>query len=165
MIRFATLSDLPAVAAVERSASALFAGTHMDWAAGGPTLPRWRLRAGVRRGLLLVADEAGPAGFIIAAPAYGTLFIQELSVATPHQRRGLGRALLAALEARAHTLGMAALTLTTDRTLPWNRPFYARAGFVEVDGPDWLVARLVEQARYGNELARRCAMRKEVFFL
>jgi GNAT superfamily N-acetyltransferase len=165
MIRLATLADLPAVAEVERSASTLFAGTHMGWAADGPTLPRRMLRAGVARGLLLVADEDGPVGFIVASPAYGTLFIEELSVAATHQRRGLGRALLAAMQTRARELGVPALTLTTDRTLPWNRPFYASAGFVEVDTLDWLMARLKAQARYGNELARRCAMRKKVFFL
>ena len=75
MIRWGTLADLPAVAAVERSAAALFAGTHMAWAASGPTLPRRLLRRGVARGLLLVADRGGPVGFIVAAPAYGTLFI------------------------------------------------------------------------------------------
>lgn len=163
-VRLGTLADLPAVAAVERSASALFVGTHMAWAAGGLTLPRRLLRAGVARGLLLVADEGGPVGFIIAAPAYGTLFIEELSVAGPQQRRGLGRALLAAMEGRARELGVAALTLTTDRTLPWNGPFYASAGFSETDGPVWLMARLREQARQGNDAARRCAMRKEVVF-
>jgi GNAT superfamily N-acetyltransferase len=165
MIRPATLADLPAVAAVERSASALFAGTHMDWAAGGLTLPRRMLRAGVARGTLLVADEGGPMGVNVSGPAYGTLFFEELSVAVPHQRRGVGRALLVAMERRARELGVAALTLTTDRTLAWNRPFYASAGFSEVDGPEWLMARLREQARAGNDPARRCAMSKEVFFL
>jgi GNAT superfamily N-acetyltransferase len=156
MIRPAVLADLPAVAAAERAAAGLFAGTHMAWAVEGPTLPRWRLRAGVARGLLLVADTGRVAGFIIAAPAYGTLFIEEFSVAPAYQRQGLGRALLAALEARARARGVAALTLTTDRTLPWNAPFYARCGFAEVAGPDWLMARLRRQR--GHEF--RCAMRK-----
>jgi hypothetical protein len=68
----------------------------------------------------------------------------------------LGRALLAALERLARARGVAALTLTTDRTLPWNAPFYARRGFAEVAGPDWLMARLRGQP--GHEF--RCAMRK-----
>ncbi len=165
MIRLGTLADLPAVAAVERSASTLFAGTHMAWAAGGLTLPRRLLRRGVARGLLLVVDHGGPVGFIVAAPAYNTLFIEEFSVASRHQRLGFGRQLLAAMEQRARELGVAALTLTTDRTLPWNAPFYATAGFSEVAGPAWLIARLRAQARQGNDVTRRCAMQKEISYL
>lgn len=161
MIRPAVLADLPAVAAVERSAAQLFAGTHMDWATRAPTLARWRLRRATARGLLLVAEECDTvAGFVAAAPAWGTLYIEEFSVALPRQRRGLGRALLAALEHRAWALGIPALTLTTDRALPWNAPLYARMGFVAVSEPAWLMARLATQP----DSARRCAMRKAIPF-
>lgn len=161
MIRPATTADLPALAAVERSAASLFRGTHMDWAADGPTLPRRLLAAGLRHGLLLVAEDRAPVGFILATPAHGTLYIQELSVAASHQRRGLGTALLAALAKRARATGSTTLMLTTDRDLPWNRPFYARAGFTELPPearPVWLANRMHHQARHGNEPAHRCAM-------
>lgn len=162
MIRPGRFDDLTALAAVERSASELFAGTHMHWAAGGPTLPRRLLTEAVERGLLFVADPGRPAGFIVAAPSYNTLYVQELSVARSHQRRGLGSQLMAALVAHGKAQGRDAITLTTDRDLPWNRPFYARMGFVELVGaacPPWLAARLRTQAEHGNDPARRCAMR------
>jgi GNAT superfamily N-acetyltransferase len=162
MIRQATTTDLPALAAIERSAATLFLGTHMAWAADGPTLPRRLLTSAVRHGLLLLAEDTAPVGFVVAAQAYGTLYIQELSVAASHQRRGLGTALLHALIALARARGSTAVTLTTDRNLPWNRPFYARAGFVELPPescPAWLAAHLRQQAQHGNNPALRCAMR------
>ena len=55
-----------------------------------------------------------------------------------------------------------AVTLTTDRELPWNGPFYRRSGFVEVpaeqQGPQ-LRAQLRHEADAGFDPARRCAMR------
>jgi hypothetical protein len=53
------------------------------------------------------------------------------------------------------------VSLTTDRTLPWNAPFYARLGFVIVEGadvPPELQARLDGQAAAGFDPAQRCAM-------
>ncbi|OJY64802.1 MAG: hypothetical protein BGP12_03415 [Rhodospirillales bacterium 70-18] len=161
-IRPATPDDVAGLAAVERAAAALFRGTHMDWAADGPTLPRRLLADGVRRGLLWVAAGQALVGFLVAAPAHGTLYIQELSVVPSYQRRGLGGALVAAVAGHGRAQGYAAVTLTTDCDLPWNRPFYARQGFEMLEGaacPPWLAGRMRTQARHGADPARRCAMR------
>jgi GNAT superfamily N-acetyltransferase len=91
--------------------------------------------------------------------------LEQLSVHPEHGRRGIGRRLLrAGIDwARAHDYDE--LTLTTYRDVPWNGPFYASEGFVEI-GPadDWLVAHglLPEEpvlARYGTRIvmARRLA--------
>ena len=55
--------------------------------------------------------------------------------------RGIGRALLRAGCDWAAAAGYDELTLATYRDVPWNGPFYASEGFVEV-GPvdDWLAA-------------------------
>jgi GNAT superfamily N-acetyltransferase len=67
--------------------------------------------------------------------------LEQLSVNPDHAGRGIGRALLRAGCAWAASQGYPELTLATYRDIPWNGPFYASEGFVEV-GPvdDFLVA-------------------------
>ena len=84
--------------------------------------------------------------------------LEQLSVHPDHGRRGVGRALLRAGIEWAHDHGYRELTLVTYREVPWNGPFYATEGFVEV-GPadDWLAARGFApeepvMARYGTRI-------------
>jgi GNAT superfamily N-acetyltransferase len=84
--------------------------------------------------------------------------LEQLSVHPDHGRRGLGRALLRASLEWAAARSYPQLTLTTFRDVPWNGPFYASEGFVEV-GPadDWLVAHGLApedpvMARYGTRI-------------
>lgn len=91
------------------------------------------------------------------------LHILELSVARAAQGRGLGAALLNAAILGAPALGRAQLSLTTDRWLAWNAPFYARHGFVERSAddpalPDWLAAMPGREAASGLDPALRCIM-------
>lgn len=69
-----------------------------------------------------------------APAAPGSLHLEQLSVHPDHGRRGLGRALLRAALAWTGDRGYDELTLATYRDVPWNGPFYASEGFVEV-GP------------------------------
>jgi GNAT superfamily N-acetyltransferase len=164
LIRDALPEDLPHLAAIERSAAALFRGTRMDWVADGPTLAPAMLEAAAARGHLWVAwqAEGGIVGFLLADALEGDLFIEELSVAEDHQRRGLGRALLGQALRRAREEGLAGVSLTTDHELPWNAPFYASAGFQMLDSgvlSPALRQRLAQEAAHGHDPARRCAMR------
>ncbi len=67
--------------------------------------------------------------------------LEQLSVHPGHAGRGIGRALLRAGCAWAAAEGYPEITLATYRDIPWNGPFYASEGFVEV-GPvdDFLIA-------------------------
>jgi GNAT superfamily N-acetyltransferase len=67
--------------------------------------------------------------------------LEQLSVHPDHAGRGIGRALLRAGCDWAAADGYPELTLATYRDIPWNGPFYASEGFVEV-GPvdDFLIA-------------------------
>ncbi|MFC7551530.1 GNAT family N-acetyltransferase [Pseudoroseomonas wenyumeiae] len=164
MIRNALPEDLPHLAAVERSAAALFRGTRMDWVADGPTLAPAMLEEAAARGHLWVAwhAEGGAVGFLLAGALDGDLFIEELSVAQDHQRRGFGRALLGQAVRRAREEGLAGVSLTTDHDLPWNAPFYASAGFQVLDESALtpvLRERLAQEAAHGHDPAHRCAMR------
>jgi GNAT superfamily N-acetyltransferase len=164
VIRAALPEDLSRLAAVERSAAGLLRGTRMDWAAGGPVLAPAMLEEAAARGHLWVAwhAEEGAIGFLLADALDGDLFIEELSVAEAHQRRGLGRALLRHAIDRARTEGLAGVSLTTDHDLPWNAPFYASAGFRVLDQSaltPLLRARLEQEAAHGHNPDWRCAMR------
>jgi GNAT superfamily N-acetyltransferase len=160
-VRPADAADLPKLAAVERSAARRFAGTHMAFAVDAPTSAPERLRAALARGHLWVAaDGERVAGFLMAAPQGGDLFVEEVSVALEEQGRGIGTRLLQAAAETARRAGLAGLTLTTDRTLPWNAPFYARRGFVLLERPGWaLQERLDAEAAHGLDPDRRCALR------
>ncbi len=60
--------------------------------------------------------------------------LEEIDVLPIHGRRGLGTALVRAVCEWAVVSGYPMLTLTTFRSVPWNYPFYARLGFVELSG-------------------------------
>lgn len=163
MIRPARLADLPLLPAIEASAATLFAGTAMAHVMGGATTPMTALEQGLASGCLWVAQHEGPCGFLLAAAEAGWLHVLELSVARGAQGRGLGAALLQAAIGAAPELGCRFLSLTTDRLLAWNAPFYARHGFVERPAddpalPDWLAAMPGREAASGLDPARRCIM-------
>lgn len=163
MIRKARLEDLAHLAAVERSAGTRFQGTHLE-SAGEHTLPAEKLRAALLQGLLWVATDRDemPVGFACTHLTADGLFIEELSVARPHQSQGHGRALLDAALAEARLRRLPALTLTTDRGLSWNAPFYARYGFELLAEQDWtpaMRAQIALETLHGLDPAHRCAMR------
>jgi GNAT superfamily N-acetyltransferase len=71
--------------------------------------------------------------------------LEQLSVHPDHGGHGIGRALLRAALGWARDAGYDELTLATYRDVPWNGPFYASEGFVEVGPADeWLVAHGLE---------------------
>jgi len=165
MIRPAIVADLAALPAIERSAAALFAGTHMAWAIALPAGGMETYRLSLDQRLLLVAERDSLVGFIAGSFASDCVFIEELSVAQSHQRSGIGRALLERLVREAEMRGKRAVGLTTDRELPWNRPFYLTAGFVDLaaDADEtWLLERLRREADHGHDTTRRCAMIRRI---
>ena len=92
--------------------------------------------------LVVLVDDDGPTGFARIDELVGGAHLEQLSVLPDHERRGTGRALLRAACAWAKDNGYPELTLATYRDVPWNGPFYASEGFVEV-GPvdEWYASR------------------------
>jgi GNAT superfamily N-acetyltransferase len=84
--------------------------------------------------------------------------LEQLSVHPEHGRHGIGRSLLRAGIDWAGDQGYGELTLTTYRDVPWNGPFYASEGFVEIGPADpWLVAHGLPpeeevMGRYGSRI-------------
>lgn len=163
-VRAAREADLARLPALERAAAHLFtdAGLEGDYLA--ETLPLEALREGLEAGFLFVAEagDGTPVGFALARPLDGELYLVELDVHPDHGRRGLGRALVEAVLARARTAGYPSVSLVTFRDLPWNAPFYERLGFRplarDAVGPA-LRAVLEDEARRGLPSERRTAMR------
>ena len=104
-------------------------------------------------------NDTGLVGFAASAAFDDGLHLWELAVRHEAQGRGAGRALVSAVVMEAERRAMASVTLTTFRAIPWNAPFYARLGFVELAGADLnarLAAILKREIRHG--LTDRCAM-------
>ena len=121
--------------------------------------------AAIAAGTVWVAtdDDDLAIGFALCLIFPGALHLRELDVATTHMRRGLGRRLVDHACARAASLGLARVTLTTFVEVPWNRPLYERWGFAVVapgEQPAWLADIRAHEDR--GELRRwpRCAMAK-----
>jgi GNAT superfamily N-acetyltransferase len=79
-----------------------------------------------------VGPDESPVGFAAATPVGGFLHLAELSVDPVHGRIGVGRALIEAVDGLARRSGLAGVTLTTFRDVPFNAPFYAGLGFAEM---------------------------------
>jgi GNAT superfamily N-acetyltransferase len=162
-VRTARSEDLSELAAIERSAASIFRDVGLAWLADGETMDPALLAALCRDGTLWVAaDEVGePVGFLAAHELDGQLHIAEVSIAQFHQRQGHGARLIATAVNHAKAEGFGAVTLTTYRDLLWNRPYYARLGFKEVDpeeaGPGHL-KKLQAEAEAGHDPGRRCVM-------
>lgn len=130
-IRLATPADIPRLAGIELRAAELFGPDDLPPHLRGSTLPLECLNLALASDLLWVAlaPTYNVAGFLAAQAVGNVLHISEISVLPERGGKGLGRALLAAAIERGRDGGYAALTLTTFAHIPWNRPFYERAGF------------------------------------
>jgi GNAT superfamily N-acetyltransferase len=162
VIRVGERDDLPLLDAIEESGAETFTAYGAPLADGSPPGPDGRWEAALDAGLLWVAEDpaTGLIGFLAGELKEGALYIEEVDVLMAWQQRGHGRRLMrAAIDwARAH--GLAAVTLTTFKSIPWNGPFYASMGFVELtpaELPPHLAKTLAQEAADGFE--DRCGMR------
>jgi GNAT superfamily N-acetyltransferase len=130
-IRLASPADYAAIEQIENAADRML----IDWL----TPQRWEpAPSGVSRaadaGYVLVAEETEArdvVGFVHVLERVQIAHLEQLSVLPEHGRRGHGRALVEAAKKEARRRGYQRLSLRTYADVPWNGPFYARAGFVE----------------------------------
>jgi ribosomal protein S18 acetylase RimI-like enzyme len=79
-----------------------------------------------------VVDER-VAGVLVIRSAGDVLRLENVAVGPAHQRRGLGRTLIAFAEERARKLGLQTVTLYTNEAMVENLRLYQRLGFVETE--------------------------------
>ncbi len=165
-LRRGCLADSQFLGAVERAAAARFRAVGLDVIAEGRPTAAEEYRSLAEEGRLWVAEtDAGiPVGLAIAGSVDGEGYLAEVSVHPDHGRRGLGRALIARVEAWALGQGSQSLFLTTFRDVPWNRPYYEVLGFAVVGedrvGPDLQAVRVGERACGLDGISPRVCMVK-----
>lgn len=162
-IRLARIEDAEAFHRVEEDAAGLL--REEPSLAGVPVPPSTSAedyRNTISKGHCLAAAVSEElVGFAAAGRIGRELHLHELSVVRAHQGRRIGATLLTALKIDAANSGMRAITLNTYRDIPWNGPFYARHGFVEVEnfeGRSHLSQSLEDAVALGMPRERRCAM-------
>ena len=164
-IRLARPDDAEAYHRIEEDAATLL---HEEPSLAGVPVPpsgaAEHYRRMIAKGNCLSATvEDQVVGFAASGRVGRELHLHELSVARAHQGQRIGATLLRALVIDARNCGMRAITLNTYRDIPWNGPFYARQGFVEVEnfeGREHLAESLEAAVALGMPRERRCAMIK-----
>ena len=137
MIRDATAEDAPGIAAIWNPVIRDTAITFNAAEKSDTEIARMitdRQQAGHA---FLVADEGGIAGFATYAQfrggvGYARTMEHTILLAPAAQGRGLGRALMAAVESHARAAGALSLIAGVSAENPAGRAFHARAGFAEV---------------------------------
>ncbi|MDY0062140.1 MAG: GNAT family N-acetyltransferase [Myxococcota bacterium] len=162
-LRYARPDDLTTIQTIEQRAATRFIALGMPAAAELPVQPLDDLRvAGEARRLLVAVDRTdAPVGFALFEAVDDAVHLQELDVLPEHGGRGLGRQLVEAVAAWGVAEKLGTMTLTTFRDVPFNAPFYARAGFGILDEHELTprLARIREEERsHGVDLAPRVAM-------
>lgn len=132
-IRSARAELIPALPAIELVAAQLLRG-HAPESVLAETTDEHTLADAARDWRLWVASVGNtPVGFaLVKMLAHDVPHLEEIDVDPSHGRRGLGKALVRAVCDWATVSGYVMLTLTTFRAVPWNLPFYAWLGFVEI---------------------------------
>jgi ribosomal protein S18 acetylase RimI-like enzyme len=89
----------------------------------------------LRRDVTFVAREQGqPAGYVaLRRKENGPIVIEQLFVAPGHERRGIGRRLLAYAEGYAIAERAQSLQIVVEEGNQRARSFYRRSGFVQVE--------------------------------
>jgi GNAT superfamily N-acetyltransferase len=134
-VRTPSLAELSMLGEIERAADGLFEPL-------GIVFPPGTVIDSVTdpSKVLVVGDQ--PVAFAYADHLDSHLHVHQIAVHPAHARQGMGSALMAAVFARAEGAGV---TLTTFRDVPWNGPWYAKLGFVELVSPGPELAAVVAE--------------------
>jgi GNAT superfamily N-acetyltransferase len=155
-VRAAARADLAELGEVAQRAETLFrtAGYQL------PELPFDT--AGLAKAKAVFVAGRPPVAFVRLDEVDGLAHIEELAVIPKCMRQGIGSALVerACEWARAHDYP--AITLTTYADVPWNGPYYAKRGFMEVADPSPGLRAVRDQERgVGlDAVGRRIVMRR-----
>lgn len=167
-IRLATLPELPKLIEIETASGILFRGTGLIPSEETDPGMITTLEKAYVAELCWVVEVADPedaslsvlAGFVVCRVEGKALYLDQISVHPDFMRRGLGAALMAAVFSEAQRRALGHITLSTFRDVPWNGPYYARFGFVELPQDDllpWMLAVRDKEAR-DLDITKRCFM-------
>ncbi|CAL9406419.1 hypothetical protein SUDANB95_01560 [Actinosynnema sp. ALI-1.44] len=156
-LRPARPDEFPLLQAIEVASGEPFRAIGMPEVADDDPMPL----AALEHAHVWVAADPDPVAWVAAVEVDGHAHVEQVSVHPDHARRGIGAALLDHVETWATARGLAGLTLTTFRDVPWNAPYYERLGFREVGVPSPGLAAIVaaEAARGLDPATRICLVR------
>lgn len=157
-VRAAARSEFPLLAAIDERADVIFRTAGYDL----PDVPFDP--AGLARAAAVFVAGRPPVGFVQIDEVDGLAYIVELAVIPRWMRQGIGSALLERACEWARKHDYPAITLTTYRDVPWNAPYYARRGFVEITefGPGLRAERDRERELGLDEVGPRIVMRRDL---
>ena len=161
-IRLADTRDLPHLPAIERSAAQAFLGTPHAWCAAAEVMPEAEYLPLLEGDAVWVAENHGVlAGFVTTEIEGDQFHVWELAVHTDHQRKGVGKALLATCVEAAREEECRYLTLSTFTNVEFNEPYYRKLGWrIETNPSAWLTAVMANEVVQG--FTDRCAMRLDL---
>ncbi len=159
--------DIPALIAVDKAASALFAPTGLI----NPDALEDHVPASVfesempQDNVFVARNQHGWAvGFALVRPRGSGLYLDQVSVHPDHGQKGIGRALVIRVLTEAEQRKLPHVSLSTFRDLPWNGPFYASMGFKEIphDKLEVYMREIEDAQRPFMDVNQRCFMRRKV---
>lgn len=163
-IRPAALSEFSLLPALEAAADQVY-GSLEPAIPFGDFPPPARPQEYAQAFHIMVAGRP-PVGFVRLEIVDGNVHMEQLAVMPEYGRRGVGRALVTAARAWAQEAGFHAMTLCTFADVPFNAPFYASCGFVDVPpeslGPELQALRKREAAMGLDSMGPRVTM--EIIF-
>ena len=158
-VRAAARSEFPLLVEIDERADVIFRTAGYDL----PDLPPLEPAALARAAAVFVAGRP-PVGFVQIEEVDGLAYIVELAVIPRWMRQGIGTALLERACEWARKHDYPAVSLTTFADVPWNAPYYAKRGFVEIIefGPGMRAEREQERQRGLDEVGKRIVMRRDL---
>lgn len=166
-VRQARSDDLPRLGDIERAAGTAFRELGMD-AVADDEPPTLAVLSGYQhdgRCWVAVDDADVPVAYAIADVVDGAAHVEQVSVHPRWARQRIGKRLIDTVEGWAESERLTSVTLTTFAEVPWNRPFYQRLGFQEVETADQsagLRRIRAQEAAHGLDSWPRVAMRRAV---
>lgn len=167
-LRAARLTEISRLNEIEIAADTLFEGTGLlDNAPKNDPIPSDVLEAAIRHDNLQIAETtSGIIGFTLCTDRYPDLYLDQVSVDPKEAGKGVGRKLVRQVIERAKSRKYKAVSLSTFRNVPWNGPFYASMGFVELEPEqrtDWMLELERQQSAF-LDIRERCFMRRPIRF-
>jgi ribosomal protein S18 acetylase RimI-like enzyme len=133
LIRPASIADLPSVERIVHDAYAGYVG-RID-KPPGPMLDDYRRRIEAHE-VWVMFDNDNVVGVLVLLPKPDHLLLDNVAVDPAHQRRGIGRALIAFAESEAARRGYDEVRLYTHQAMHENIAMYPRLGYRETGRGD-----------------------------
>jgi predicted N-acetyltransferase YhbS len=166
LLRPAQPFEIERIREIERLAATRLLGTDLAHLAEDEPTDAAVLLERLKSDGLIVAAEAGqPVGYVVFRETEGCAYVEQVDVLPSHAGRRIGARLLDAVAERAAARGLAALTLSTFRDVPFNAPYYRRLGFVALADADLtpgLQTIREEHLARGLDESRRVFMRRPI---